>query len=70
MPVPCLVPPMSDLLRTPDRRVCERCGRVEHSDEGGWRASRVGELYCIHEWDIDGAFVPIEGEAAATAEQY
>ena len=61
---------MSDLLRTPDRRVCERCGRVEQYDDdaGCWRADRVGELHCIHEWDIDGAFVPVT-DADATAER-
>ncbi|GAB7012687.1 HEWD family protein [Halolamina salina] len=60
---------MSDLLRTPDRRVCERCGRVERYDGGVWRADRLGEVYCIHEWDIDGTFVPIESESAAAAEK-
>jgi hypothetical protein len=60
---------MSDLLRTPDRRVCERCGRLERYDDGVWRADRLGEVYCIHEWDIDGTFVPIEGESAAAAEK-
>ncbi|MFD1567989.1 HEWD family protein [Halolamina litorea] len=51
---------MTDLLRTPERRTCERCGRVErHDGADGWRAARVGEIHCIHEWDIDGAFVPV-----------
>ena len=60
---------MSDLLRTPERRTCERCGRTEHYDGGNWRADRLGRVYCIHEWDIDGAFVPIEGEARAAAKE-
>ncbi|WP_049980631.1 HEWD family protein [Halolamina rubra] len=60
---------MSDLLRTPERRTCERCGRVEQYDEGVWRADRLGDLYCIHEWDIDGAFVPVKGEATPAAEE-
>lgn len=50
---------MSDLLRTPDRRSCERCGRVEDYDDSVWRAKRLGDVYCIHEWDIDGDFVPV-----------
>jgi hypothetical protein len=60
---------MSDLLRTPDRRSCERCGRVEDYDDSVWRAKRLGDVYCIHEWDINGAFVPVRGEAAATADE-
>jgi hypothetical protein len=54
---------MSDVLRTPERRVCERCGRTErHGEEsGGWQVVTDGDLYCIHEWDIDGDFVPVQG---------
>lgn len=59
---------MTGVLRTPDRRVCERCGRVERYDEdiGGWRAAEAGDVHCIHEWDIDGEFIPIQ-EAVPTA---
>ena len=60
---------MSDLLRTPDRRSCERCGRVERYDGGVWRAARLGEVYCIHEWDIDGTFVPIKRDRSVAAEE-
>lgn len=62
---------MSDLLRTPERRTCERCGRLERYDEdaGVWRAERTGDIHCIHEWDIDGAFVPIKNEAPSIAEE-
>jgi len=55
-------------LRKPEKRVCERCGRHEVWDEEAvsWRVRevdgdrKVGNLYCIHEWDINGAFVPFE----------
>lgn len=58
---------MTGVLRTPEHRGCERCGRAERYDEdiGGWRATEFGNVYCIHEWDIDGEFVPIQ-EAAPT----
>lgn len=58
---------MSD-LRTPDRRICERCGRLERYEDGGWRIERRGEKYCIHEWDIDGTFVPVETTDSPPAE--
>jgi hypothetical protein len=60
---------MTEVLRTPESRVCERCGRVERHDEevGGWRAADAGDVYCIHEWDIDGEFVPVQ-DAAPVAE--
>jgi hypothetical protein len=55
-------------LRRPTDRTCELCGRTEQwdTDSDAWRVVRedgdpqVGELYCIHEWDINGTFVPIE----------
>ena len=59
---------MGTALRTPSRRECERCGRIEHWDEDDetWRISevdgerQVGNSHCIHEWDITGSFNPIE----------
>lgn len=53
---------MTGVLRTPEGRVCERCGRVERYDEdlGGWRALEAGDVQCIHEWDIDGEFIPVQ----------
>jgi len=62
---------MSDFLRTPERRTCERCGRLEryHEDAGVWRADQTGDINCIHEWDIDGAFVPVKNEAPSVAEE-
>jgi hypothetical protein len=55
-------------LRKPEKRVCERCGRHEEWDaaaetwavaeENGTRT--IGSVFCIHEWDINGAFSPFE----------
>lgn len=55
---------MADQLRVPEDRTCEQCGRVEHWDDeaGVWRAAEPGTVSCIHEWDIDGGFVPIAEE--------
>jgi len=58
---------MSICLRHPTERVCERCGRAEHwdADTETWQvaADSVGNIYCIHEWDINGSFVPFETSA-------
>lgn len=64
---------MSDVLRTPERRVCERCGRTERYDDetDGWQVAEASDIYCIHEWDIDGDFVPVqEASGTATAKEY
>ncbi|WP_129115801.1 HEWD family protein [Halegenticoccus tardaugens] len=61
---------MSDTrLRRPTERACERCGRREVWEDGSWRIAaredgdeRVGSVYCIHEWNINGTFVPFEEE--------
>ncbi|WP_144902927.1 HEWD family protein [Halobellus captivus] len=63
---------MVPTLRFPTERTCERCGRTEvwADDVGSWRlatddadsARAVGSPYCIHEWDINGTFVPFERE--------
>lgn len=57
-------------LRRPTRRACERCGRVEHWDEDahGWRVKDPGTLFCVHEWDINGSFLPFEGDSNDTSE--
>jgi hypothetical protein len=51
-------------LRRPTVRQCERCGRTERWDDetGSWRIAddEMGNPHCIHEWDIDGTFNPIE----------
>jgi hypothetical protein len=50
-------------VRTPDRRECVRCGRLERWDEElqTWQVAddEVGDPYCIHTWDITGEFTPI-----------
>ncbi|NUE02851.1 hypothetical protein HUB97_10160 [Halorubraceae archaeon YAN] len=54
---------MSGTLRTPTKRVCELCDRAEKwdTDSGSWVVDTVpGNIYCIHEWDINGTFVPFE----------
>lgn len=59
---------MSRQLRKPTERECESCGRRERWDDDldGWQIARddgekqIGEPHCIHEWDITGAFNPIE----------
>jgi hypothetical protein len=55
-------------LRRPTDRSCERCGRQERWDASAesWRIVVDGErrlagnVYCIHEWDINGRFAPFE----------
>ncbi len=55
-------------IRKPQRRACELCDRREvwsdeaetwtiDSDDG---EDAVGDPHCIHEWDINGAFLPYE----------
>lgn len=53
-------------IRTPAKRECEQCGRQEAWDETAqswtiqWTdaGSAVGNPHCIHEWDINGSFLP------------
>lgn len=53
-------------VRKPERRECERCGRIEvwDADRSVWRIAvedgekRTGAVFCIHEWDINGSFRP------------
>jgi len=55
-------------LRRPTRRRCEHCGRRERWDEAdeSWVVvredgePRAGNVYCLHEWDINGSFAPFE----------
>ncbi|MFC7096354.1 HEWD family protein [Halobaculum marinum] len=55
---------MSVRIRRPRERVCERCGREERFDDAteSWVVAddAAGEVYCVHEWDINGTFVPFE----------
>ncbi|SDM78255.1 hypothetical protein SAMN04487949_2582 [Halogranum gelatinilyticum] len=66
---------MSDVrLRKPTERTCERCGRQEQWSADSWRVVEedgerlVGSLYCIHEWDIDGSFLPFEESDVLSAD--
>ncbi|WP_049987459.1 HEWD family protein [Halobellus rufus] len=61
---------MAPTLRFPTERTCERCGRTEvwAEDVGSWQLAAeddasVGSPYCIHEWDINGTFVPFEPDS-------
>ena len=65
---------MSARLRTPEERSCDLCDRVEiwDDDAGTWRVVttdgelQVGSLHCIHEWDVNGSFLPFgDGRDAA-----
>jgi hypothetical protein len=55
---------MSTQIRTPSERTCHDCGREEHWDEelANWRVSNehLGNVNCIHDWDITGTFTPVE----------
>ena len=57
---------MSVTLRRPKKRTCERCRRVERWNDRteSWEISddATGSIYCIHEWDINGQFVPYDRE--------
>jgi len=52
----------------PSERVCERCGRHDEWDDdaGTWRIvtedseKQVGNPHCLHEWDINGSYNPLE----------
>ena len=50
-------------IRRPTDRTCERCGRQERWDDEreAWCVDgSAGGTYCIHEWDINGTFLPFE----------
>lgn len=48
----------------PERRSCQHCGRREEYDceDGAWHTTddAVGSVFCVHAWDITGAFVPLK----------
>lgn len=53
---------MAGEIYAPTDRLCEVCGRSEQWDEedGRWAVDEdPGRVYCIHQWDITGDFVPI-----------
>lgn len=54
---------MSVTISPPTERACELCGRTERWDDTveGWQiADDPGDVYCIHEWDINGSYMPFE----------
>lgn len=55
---------MTAEIRVPERRECTNCSRTESWDDGeeAWRVEddAVGDIYCIHDWDITGKFSPVE----------
>lgn len=54
---------MSAEIRQPGKRTCVVCGREERWDDGvkAWQVADdgVGEVFCIHDWDITGKFTPV-----------
>jgi hypothetical protein len=55
------------VLSLPRERTCERCGRHDVWDETDttWRievddgTKQSGNPHCLHEWDINGSFNPV-----------
>lgn len=49
-------------LAPPRERECERCGRRDRWDDeaGHWRIERGGGGFCLHTWNVDGSYNPIE----------
>jgi hypothetical protein len=66
---------MTATIVPPERRRCERCGRVDVWDETAekWVIAepdgdrQVGNRHCIHEWDINGQYNPVAGKQDADA---
>ena len=50
-------------LDPPEERTCRRCDRrdVWDADAESWTiaSDAAGDPFCIHEWDINGAYNPI-----------
>ena len=62
---------MTEIL-PPRERECERCGRhdVWDRERGAWTIAtdedgnrETGTPHCLHEWDINGSYNPLNGEA-------
>ncbi|WP_418281980.1 HEWD family protein [Halorubrum sp. DTA98] len=54
---------MNVTITPPTERTCELCGREERWDEDleAWQIDdTAGDTYCIHEWDVNGTFLPFE----------
>jgi len=55
-------------ITAPTERECERCGRRDRWDDADntWRIAvadgerQAGKPQCLHEWDINGTFKPID----------
>jgi hypothetical protein len=55
-------------ITPPTERECERCGRhdIWDDDAATWTIVRadgdrkIGNPHCLHEWDINGAYNPLE----------
>ncbi|MFB6118990.1 HEWD family protein [Halosegnis sp.] len=54
---------MSEVIVPPTERTCELCGREDRWDEdvGTWVIDgEEGSATCIHEWDINGDYNPVQ----------
>lgn len=50
-------------INPPRERTCEQCGRVDvwDDDRENWVvADHPGNPFCLHDWDINGTYNPIE----------
>lgn len=51
-------------ISAPSERRCTECGRTEVFDEDAetWRVAdeQVGDVYCVHSWDVTGTFTPVK----------
>jgi hypothetical protein len=57
---------MSAIIDPPSERTCERCGREDRWDDDreNWViVGEVGDPNCIHEWDINGSYNPVDADA-------
>ncbi|MCY4729345.1 hypothetical protein KY092_02090 [Natronomonas gomsonensis] len=67
---------MTDEIVPPTERQCELCGRTDRwdADTQNWVIAvedgerQVGNKHCIHEWDINGRYNPIEGKPNVDAD--
>jgi hypothetical protein len=59
-------------IEPPRERECERCGRRDVWDDvrGAWTIAtdeegtrEAGLPHCLHEWDINGSYSPVDREA-------
>ncbi|WP_178917328.1 HEWD family protein [Natronomonas gomsonensis] len=67
---------MADEIVPPTERRCELCGRTDRwdADTQNWVIAvedgerQVGNKHCIHEWDINGRYNPVEGKPNVDAD--